>query len=84
VESLTIRISRSTHEILHDLAAKSSLPMTAIVDEAVRDYQRRKFWEAFDASCASLKANPEVFASYQREAALWESTLADGLEELPE
>jgi hypothetical protein len=78
VDRVPIRISRSTHEILHDLAVKSRLPMTRIIDEAVQDYQRRKFWEAFDASCASLKANPEALASYQREAAQWESTLADG------
>jgi hypothetical protein len=83
VKSATIRISRSTHEILQELAAKSNLPMATIVDEAVRDYQRRMFWETFDASCASLKADSAVLASYQREVALWESTLADGLEEEP-
>jgi predicted transcriptional regulator len=82
VDKLTVRISRSTHEILQGLAVKLRLPMTAIIDEAVREYQRRKFWEAFDTSCASLKANTKALASYQREAAVWESMSADGLDDM--
>ena len=83
MKRLTIRIRQSTHEILHDLAAKSGLPMIEIVDEAVRNYQRKIVWEAFDASCASLKANPETLASYHRETLSWEPTLGDGLDRLP-
>jgi hypothetical protein len=29
--------------------------MTAIIDEAVRDLQRTKFWADFKAACATLQ-----------------------------
>ena len=79
--SLTIRVSRSTHELLRDLAAKSNTTITAVVDEAVSDLQRKKFWADFNAACEALQADPVAWADLQREDAAWEATLADGLEE---
>ena len=80
-QSLTIRISRSTHELLRDLAAKSNATITAVVDEAVRDLQRKRFWADFNAACEALQADPVAWADLRREDAAWEETLADGLEE---
>jgi predicted transcriptional regulator len=79
--SLTIRVSRSTHELLRDLADKSNATITAVVDEAVRDLQRKKFWADFNAACEALQADPVAWADLRREDAAWEETLADGLEE---
>jgi hypothetical protein len=79
-KSLTIRVSRFTHELLRDLAAKSNATITAVVDEAVRDLQRKKFWADFNAACEALKAEPASWADLRREDAAWEETLADGLE----
>jgi hypothetical protein len=78
---LTIRVSRSTHELLRDLADKSNATITAVVDEAVRDLQRKKFWADFNAACEALQADPAAWADLQQEDAAWEQTLADGLEE---
>jgi predicted transcriptional regulator len=78
--SLTIRVSRSTHELLRDLADKSNATITAVVDEAVRDLQRKRFWEDFNAACAALQADPAARADLQREDETWEATVADGLE----
>jgi hypothetical protein len=80
-ESLTIRVSRSTHELLRDLASKSNTTITAVVDEAVRDLQRKKFWEDFNAECAALRADPEAWADLRQEDSVWDQTLADGLED---
>ena len=79
--SLTIRVSRSTHELLRDLAAKSNATITAVVDEAVRDLQRKKFWADFNAACMAFQADPVAWADLRREDAAWDQTLADGLEE---
>lgn len=79
----TIRVSRSTHERLRDLAARSNATITAVVDEVVRDLERKRFWADFNVACAALKADPEAWADYQRECAAWDVTLADGLEEEP-
>jgi hypothetical protein len=83
MESVTIRVSRSTHEILRALAAKGGATITAVVDEAARELQRKRFWEDFNATCAELKADPVAWAELQREDAAWEKTSADGLEEQP-
>ena len=79
--SLTIRVSRSTHELLRDLADRSNATITAVVDEAVRDLQRKKFWADFNAACEALQADPVAWADLRSEDAAWEDTLADGLEE---
>jgi hypothetical protein len=79
--SLTIRVSRSTHELLRDLADRSNTTITAVVDEAVRDLQRKRFWADFNAACESLRADPVAWADLRREDASWEATLADGLDE---
>jgi hypothetical protein len=79
--SLTIRVSRPTHELLRELAAKSNATITAVVDEAVRDLERKKFWADFNSACEAIRADPAARADLQREDAAWEETLADGLEE---
>src|SRR5207237_8819565 len=83
-QSLTIRVSQSTYELLRDLAAKSNTTITAVVDEAVSDLQRKKFWADFNAACEALQANPVAWADLRREDAAWEETLADGLEQEPQ
>jgi hypothetical protein len=82
--SLTIRVSRSTHELLRELADRSNTTITAVVDEAVRDLRRKKFWADFNAACAALQADPVARADLQREDEAWEQTLADGLEDGPQ
>ena len=79
--SLTIRVSRSTHELLRGLADKSNATITAVVDEAVRDLQRKKFWADFNVACEALQADSVACSDLRREDAAWEETLADGLAE---
>lgn len=79
-QSLTIRVSRSTHELLREIAGRSNATITAVVDEAVRDLQRKKFWADFNAACEALRADPAASADLDREDVAWEPTLADGLE----
>jgi predicted transcriptional regulator len=78
--SLTIRVSRSTHELLRELADRSNATITAVVDEAVRDLQRKTFWADFNAACEALQADPAAWADLKQEDMAWEATLADGLE----
>jgi predicted transcriptional regulator len=82
--SLTIRVSRSTHELLRELADRSNATITAVVDEAVRDLQRKKFWADFNSACEALQADPAAWADLRQEDAAWETTLADGLQKEPQ
>ena len=78
--SLTIRVSRSTYELLRGLADRSDSTITAVVDEAVRDLRRKTLWADFNAACEALQADPVAWADLKEEDTAWEATLADGLE----
>jgi predicted transcriptional regulator len=78
MESKTIRVSTTTRDILRDLALKAGTTMAAIAEEAVKEYERKKFWENYYAGYKALKADPIAWEEYQDEIKLWDTTLADG------
>jgi predicted transcriptional regulator len=80
MESQTIRISKKAHQALRRLAEEDGSSMTAVLEAAILEYQRKKFWEEFHAGYDALRADPEKWADYQKEIAAWDVTLADGLE----
>jgi len=75
----TVRISRSTHELLREISEATGDTMTDIVDHAVREYQRQKFWADYNKAYESVQADSSSWAEFQGEVELWDSTLADGL-----
>jgi predicted transcriptional regulator len=81
MESLTIRVSRSTHGLLRELAEQTGDTMAEIVDRSVREYQRRRFWADYHAAYAAIQADPQARADLQGEVEGWDSTSADGLED---
>jgi predicted transcriptional regulator len=81
MDSLTIRVSRSTHALLRELADKADATMADVVDQALRDYQRRQFWADYHAAYAALQADPAASADFRREVEAWDATCADGLED---
>ncbi len=80
-QSSIIRVGRSTHELLRALAASSNTTISAVVDQAARDLQRKKFWADFNAKCSALQADPVAWADLRREDEAWDETIADGLVE---
>jgi hypothetical protein len=83
MESQTIRVSKTTRDILRDLAVKGGTTMAAIAEEAVKQYEKKKFWENYHAGYKALRADPIAWSEYQDEVDLWDTSLADGLEEWP-
>jgi hypothetical protein len=81
MESVTIRIDRSTHSLLLALAEERGLTLAEVVDRAVRDYQRRLFWADYHAAYAALHADPAASLDFRREVEAWDATSADGLSE---
>lgn len=80
MESQTVRISKETHGTVRRLAEQAGMSMTAIIEAAVKEYERQRFWDEFDAGYDALRADPEKWAEYQKEIEAWDTTLADGLE----
>ena len=81
--SSTVRINERTHQTLKELARASGKPMQAILEHAIEEERRRRFFDEADAAYAQLRADPKAWAEYKEEMALWDTTLMDGLEDEP-
>ena len=73
---------RGTHDVLRKLAAATGEPLERILERAVESYRREQFYAEFDAAYARLQADPVAWEEELAERALWEVTLADGLDDL--
>lgn len=81
MSATTIRVSRETHRILRELAKEANVPIGEFLKGVVGDIQRRRLLAEANAAYAALRNDPEAWAEEQRERALWDSTLTDGLED---
>ena len=79
-QSATVRISTQSHHRLRELAAQDGEPMQAVLDKALEQYRRQKFWEEMTTAYAAIQNDPEALAAEKEELALWETTLMDGLD----
>ena len=54
--------------------------MQAVLDEAIKRYQRDKFLDEVNAAYANLRKNSKAWKKEQAERALWDNTIGDGLD----
>jgi predicted transcriptional regulator len=80
--STKVRVSAETHDVLRKLAAATGEPLERVLERAVESYRREQFYAEFDAAYARLQADPVAWEEELAERALWEVTLADGLDDL--
>jgi hypothetical protein len=78
--SATVRISEKSRNTLRELAAQSGESMQTVLDRVIEEFRRKQFLEAANAEYAALRRDPEAWDEYQKELALWDSTLMDGLD----
>jgi hypothetical protein len=60
--------------------------MAAVVREAMDDYKRKKVAEEFNAAVERTRADPEAWADYKSEVAIFDKAAGDGLgtDDIPE
>ena len=75
-----VRISEDTHAALRSLAALEGATMQSVLDKAVEEYRRRRFWDDVDAAAAALRKDPAAWQQELTERRAWDTTLADGLD----
>jgi hypothetical protein len=80
MESQTIRVSKPTRDIT---GGEGGTTMAAFAQEADKEYEKQKFWKNYYAGYKGLRADAIAWAEYEGEIKLWETALADGLEEWP-
>ena len=54
--------------------------MQAVLDRAIERYRRERFLRAANAEYQALRGDPKAWEGEVRERALWEHTIADGLD----
>ena len=77
----TVRISDEVHDRLHRLAAEMQATMSAVIDSALAEYERKLFWSKATADFQSLRNTPKAWKAELEEREAWDATLADGREE---
>jgi len=84
VASTRIRINRSTHEVLREMAEKEGTSSGALVDRLVEQYKEQEFRRAVYEGYRGLREDPAEWGAYQEMVRPWDATLLDGLEDKPD
>ena len=76
----TVRVSEAVHDRLHKLAAEKRMTMSAVLDSALAEYERKLFWAKTAAEFQSMRNDPKAWKAELEEREAWDATLADGRE----
>ncbi len=79
----SIRIDRSTHERLKEVADKEQSSLGGVIDELLDRYEEEEFRRTVHEGFRGLREDPAEWEAYKRMVAPWEATLLDGLEDEP-
>ena len=80
MQSVNVRISSNSYQILKTLSQEQGQTMQSLIDNALEDLRRRKILEATNQAFARLKTNESEWNEELAERELWENTLSDGVE----
>ena len=80
-DTTTVRISSHAQRTLRQLSKTTKRSQTALLEEAIEELRRKKFFEEANRAFAALKADPKAWAEELEERKAWESTLGDGQDE---
>lgn len=77
----TVRVEDSVAAKLRDLANEEHRPIGQVIEDAINQYQKEKFWREVETSVARLRADPVAWQDYQDEIHFFEGGSMDGLED---
>lgn len=75
-----LRISKETHELLRELARQEDASMQGVLDKALAEYQKNRFFDSLDTAFGALKANPKSSKEDEYERSVWANTLLDDID----
>ncbi|HEY9701716.1 MAG TPA: hypothetical protein V6C58_04685 [Allocoleopsis sp.] len=76
----TVSISNIYYQILQELSDNSGASITKILEQAIEQYRKQKFWEDVDKSYEKLRLNQKDWEEEMSERNDWDVTLGDDLE----
>lgn len=74
-----VRLSRTAHQTLRDLAGRTGQSMQSLLDDAIEAYRRERLLDETNAAFAALKRDPKAWKAELEERKAWDATLVDGL-----
>ena len=77
--STTVRVSEQSRSVLRKLAEEKKISMVEALDEVTAFWEREQFFQAFNDSFATLKADSDAWQEELEERRLWDQTLTDDL-----
>jgi hypothetical protein len=78
----TIRIRTESHQTLKEISALTGHSLQDELDLAIEQRRRTLYLEGLKADYAALAQDPKAMLEFQKEAAIWDAALKDGLEDL--
>jgi predicted transcriptional regulator len=75
----TVRVDPRLHARLREISEDERRPIGQVIEDAIGQYEREKFWREVHASVERLRADPAAWQAYQDEIALFEGGSMDGL-----
>lgn len=77
----TIRVDSQLAATLRALSIEEGQPISQVIEDAIAQYQKQKFWREVEDSVNRLRANPVAWKEYQDEIRFFEGGSIDGLED---
>jgi hypothetical protein len=80
MEYTTLKISKSVHKLIKDIALKENIPQNEVLDLSLKEYEKKLFWEKCKNAYEALSVAEDKI-DYQSEQELLDGTLMDGLDD---
>lgn len=81
MQTTTIRISSSVHNLLKELAQKENIAMQSIIEKALEKYRREHILQQTNEAFQALRGNQHLWEDELLERQSWDNTLADNLQD---
>jgi hypothetical protein len=75
-----VRVDEKVYAALREIADAEHRSIGQVIEEAVRRYQRERFWQGVHEDFGRLRENPVALHDYQEEIAVLEGGSMDSLE----
>jgi hypothetical protein len=77
----TVRVDDDVHATLVELASAEHRPIGRVIEDAIGQYRKKKFWKEVRESYERLHADPIAWQDYQDEARMLQGGSMDGLKD---
>jgi hypothetical protein len=76
-----VRLSRSAHQALRELAKQERTTIQAAAERAIENYRRQRFLEAANRTYAALRNDPDAWRETLAEREVLDGASYDGLDD---